>query len=125
MDLFTHCTAEQVLRLAGISREMQFSAENVIYRRNSAADAFFCVIDGRVVLDDGAGGRREIGAHSRFGVLEILSGRLRTTDAIALEDSRVLAIEAEDLFDLLSANIEIVKALFRRLAGAEEGRSLS
>jgi len=28
---------------------------------------------------------------------------------------RVLKIEADDLFDLLANNIEIVKALFRRL----------
>ncbi len=50
-----------------------------------------------------------------FGVKEILSGRLRTETATATSEALVLAIEAEDFFDLLSHNIEIVKALFRQL----------
>jgi hypothetical protein len=48
-------------------------------------------------------------------VRDILCGRLRGEDAEARVDSLVLAIEAEDLFDLLSNNIEIVKALFRHV----------
>ena len=51
---------------------------------------------------------------------EILSGQLRSHEAVAEEDSLVLAITAEDFFDLLSHNIEIVKALFRRILEAQE-----
>jgi CRP-like cAMP-binding protein len=47
------------------------------------------------------------------GVEEILSGRLRRGTATASSDTLVLAIDAEDFFDLLSNNIEIVKSLFR------------
>ena len=54
------------------------------------------------------------GPRQLYGVREILSDRLRQEEARAEEDSLVLAIEAGDLFDLLSNNIEIVKALFRR-----------
>ena len=53
-------------------------------------------------------------------MLELLSGRLRSGEAVAAESTRVLAIAADDFFDLLSANIEIVKAIFRRLAQAGE-----
>ncbi len=116
VDLFAHCTAEQVLRLAGIAREMRFDAGETIYRRNRPADTLYCVVDGRVRLTDGDGTAREVASRGRFGVLELLSGRLRTADAVAVEDSRVLAISGDDFFDLLSANVEIVKAIFRRLA---------
>lgn len=116
VDLFAHCTAEQVLRLAGIAREMRFEAGETIYRRSRPADTLYCVVDGRVRLTGADGTAREVGPRGRFGVLELLSGRLRTADASAVEDCRVLAIAGEDFFDLLSANIEIVKAIFRRLA---------
>ena len=54
-----------------------------------------------------------IGPSGRFGVLDILSRQTRTGDAVAGSDTRVLVVEAEDFFDLLSNNIEIVRALFR------------
>ena len=64
---------------------------------------------------------RSAGPGETFGVLEILSGRLRSHAAVAEEDSLVLEISAEDFFDLLSHNIEIVKALFRRVIEQREG----
>ena len=39
---------------------------------------------------------------------------------MALTDTRLLIIEAEDFFDLLSNNIEIVKALFRTVVSLGE-----
>jgi hypothetical protein len=124
VDLFSFCDAEQVLRLAAITREKAYSAGDVIYRRNDPADSLFCVVDGRVELIDGAGSSEEVGPKSRFGVLEILAGRLRSSDATAIDDTRVLVIEADDFFDLPSNNIEIVKALFRQITlpvGEENG----
>jgi len=127
VDLFAHCTAEQVLRLAGIAREMRFEAGETIYRRSRPADTLYCVVDGRVRLTNGDGTVLEVGSRGRFGVLELISGKLRTADAVAAEDSRVLAISGDDFFDLLSANIEIVKAIFRRLAspGERDGAGLT
>jgi CRP-like cAMP-binding protein len=61
-----------------------------------------------------------IGANGRFGVFDILSGRRRTSDAQAATDCRLLMIEAEDFFDLLSNNIEIVRALFRTVVELSE-----
>ena len=58
-----------------------------------------------------------------FGELEILSDRLRGSGALSIEETLVLALEAEDLFDLLSNNIGIVKALFRRLLRSVDGRA--
>jgi CRP-like cAMP-binding protein len=40
---------------------------------------------------------------------------LRTHTATAVDDTLVLALDAEDFFDLLANNIEIVRSLFRQL----------
>jgi CRP-like cAMP-binding protein len=48
--------------------------------------------------------------------MDILSGKPRTAAAVALTTTRAVRIEEEDFFDLLSNNIDIVKALFRHLA---------
>lgn len=113
VDLFAHCNAEEVLRLAAIASERSFDKGAVIFRRDDPADSLYCVVEGRVSLDANGDAGAVIGASGRFGVLDILSGRPRLADAVALSDTRLLVIEAEDFFDLLSNNIEIVRALFQ------------
>lgn len=115
VDLFTYCTAEQMVRIASIAQQKRFAANEKIYATNDPADAMYCVAEGRVCLESPEGGVREIGGKGTFGVQEILSDRLRREDAWATRDSLALVIDAEDFFDLLSNNIEIVKALFRQL----------
>ena len=120
VDLFAHCNADQVLRLAAIAAEHSYEKGQVIFRREEPADSLYCVVEGRVRLDADEGTGVVVGPSGRFGVLDILSGRARLGDAVAASDSRVLIIEAEDFFDLLSNNIEIVRALFRSVIALGE-----
>jgi AAA family ATP:ADP antiporter len=120
VDLFAHCNAEEVLRLAAIANEQNFEKGEVIFRKDDTADNLYCVVEGKVRLDAGDEAGAVIGPSGRFGVLDILSGRPRLGDATAVSDCRVLSIEAEDFFDLLSNNIEIVRALFRTVVALSD-----
>lgn len=121
VELFAHCTAEQVVRIAAIARQKVLRKGEKIYAIDDAAEALYCLVEGEVVLGESGQGRqrvqgsRHVTSGSTFGVREILSGRLRAEDALATCDGIALEIEAEDFFDLLSNNIEIVKALFRQI----------
>ncbi len=115
VDLFSFCKAEEVLRISTIAHEQRFPEGRRIFSEGDPSDLLYCVVQGRVDLDGGDGSSWSAGPLATFGVKEILSGRLRTETATAAADTLVLAIEAEDFFDLLSHNIEIVRALFRQL----------
>jgi len=123
-DLFSFCRADEILRIAGIAEERRFRAGEKVYVENGPADVLYCVVQGEVSLR-GSQGARLAGPLHTFGVRDILCGRLRGEDAEARVDSLVLAIEAEDLFDLLSNNIEIVKALFRHVLQDREATKSS
>ena len=114
VELFTYCTAEQMVRIASIARQCNFKAGEEIYDANEPAESMYCIAEGAVSLACSDGERR-LGPKEIFGVEEILSDRLRGETARASEDTVALAVDAEDFFDLLSNNIEIVKALFRQL----------
>jgi AAA family ATP:ADP antiporter len=122
VDLFAHCNAEQVLRLAAIAGESNFSGGDAVFRKGEPPNALHCVVEGRVRLGDRPDDVTVVGPNGRFGVLDILSGRPRLCDAVAETETRLLTIEAEDFFDLLSNNIDIVKALFRTVVNLD-GRS--
>ncbi|MCU0234810.1 MAG: MFS transporter, partial [Thermoanaerobaculales bacterium] len=120
VDLFGHCNAEEVLRLAAIAREERYEKGAVIFGRDDPADSLYCVVEGKVRLESDGETAAVIGPGGRFGVLDILSGRPRLGGATAAGDCRLLVIEAEDFFDLLSNNIEIVRALFRTVVALSE-----
>lgn len=111
--LFSYCTADELVRIAGIAKERRFAAGEVLYKANEPADTLYCVVKGEVGVDGSNDGPRTAGPTAPVGIEEILSGRLRRGTATAASDTLVLAIDAEDFFDLLSNNIEIVKSLFR------------
>lgn len=115
VDIFSFCKAEEVLRIAAIAKERGFVEGEQIFETGDSADSLYCVVRGAVELESADGTVRTAGPLKTFGVLEILTGRLRTASARAQSDTLVLAIEADDFFDLLAHNIEIIKALFRHL----------
>ncbi len=115
VEMFTYCTAEQMVRIASIAQQKNFAAGVEIYGANDPAESMYCIAEGSVTLARPDGGERRLGAKEIFGVEEILSDRLRGESAQAVEDTVALVVDAEDFFDLLSNNIEIVKALFRQL----------
>ncbi len=121
VDLFTYCSAEEMVRVASIARQQRFDEGQRIYTANDPAETLYCVVAGEVRLRDNSGGERTVGPKGTFGVREILSDRLRGENAWAEVDTAALAIDAEDFFDLLSNNIEIVKALFRQLLREPRG----
>jgi CRP-like cAMP-binding protein len=115
VDIFSYCKAEEVLRIAAIAQERMVGAGEKIYSANEPAEGLFCVVRGSVKIESSNGETKMVGPLATFGGIDILRSRLRTATATAETDSLLLAIESEDLFDLLSNNIEIVKALFRHL----------
>ncbi len=128
VELFSACSAEQILRISGIVSQESFEGGETIYRANDPADCMYCIVDGTARLHAPGETKGSLSGTDTFGVREILSGRLRQQRAQAGEALRVLKIEADDLFDLLANNIEIVKALFRRLLDStarQEGEAKS
>ena len=114
--LFSHCTAAEILRIAAIANEERFAAGATVYEVNDASETIHCVVAGAVGLENSTRDKATVSPGDAFGVVDILSGRLRTTRATAETDTRTLAINADDFFDLMSNNIGIVRALMHFLS---------
>ena len=110
IDFFSACTAEEVLRIAAIAHEMVVPPGQVLFRERDRAETLYCVVRGEFELNT-----ETVGPLQTLGLLDLLSGRLHSGTAVARTQSLVLAIQADDFFDLLSNNIDVVKSLFRHL----------
>jgi CRP-like cAMP-binding protein len=116
VELFSHCEAAQIMRIAAIANEREYAAGEKVFSINDPSDAIHCVVKGSVRIDNPAQQQVSVNPGSAFGVFDLLSGRLRTLNATAEADTLTLAIEGDDFFDLLSNNIGIVRALARFLS---------
>lgn len=114
VNLFRYCTAGEVLGISNLAEETHFEAGKTIYTPGDTAEYLFCVVSGQVVIEN-QGGSNTLVSHDAFGHQDILSGRLRSCTARVTEDLHLLIVDAEDFFDLMANNIDIVKALFRQM----------
>ncbi len=115
IDFFSACTAEEVLQIASIAREQSIAPGEELFRERDPSDTLYCVIRGDVEVTARDGKRETAGPLQALGLVDVLSGRLCSGTAVATTPALVLAIQAEDFFDLLSNNIDVVKSLFRHL----------
>lgn len=117
VDLFSSATVEELFRLATIAREVQFSAEEIVARENDIVSALYLVVQGSVELTSaGDAFRKVVGAREGFGFHSVLTREPLAFTARALEDTLAVSIGAEDLYNLLSNDTEIIASIFKSFA---------
>ncbi|MEM8929539.1 MAG: cyclic nucleotide-binding domain-containing protein [Acidobacteriota bacterium] len=121
VDLFAHCSAEHMVRMASIASERRLRPGDRLWAANDPAENLVCLVDGSVRLE-GSAGVRHLEAPATLGAREILADEPRADEVVASRDTVALIFDGDDLFDLLSNDIEIVKALFRQLLGNDAPR---
>lgn len=115
IDFFDACTAEEILQIAAIARERVIAPGAELFRDRDAADTLYCLVRGGIELRGRNSHNETVGPLQAVGLFDVLSGRLHSATAVATTESLVLEIQADDFFDLLSNNIDVVKSLFRHL----------
>lgn len=124
VDLFQSLSAEQVSRIASIADELKVSPSHQILDPAKEVDSLYVILDGEAELSrDGkaiarAGRGEVLGSWALFDVEPLGVG------ATAITDVRLLRINRNDFYDLLSDNMQITQAIFstlvrrfRKLAG--------
>jgi len=117
VDIFEHATVEQLGRIAGLTEEVHFKPEEIIFKEGEPGDAFYLLLSGRVFIEKNGNTLREIKEKEAFGTLEVLDFHPRAVTAKAVDQVRTLKLNGQEFHDLLSLDIEMVQAVFRMLCG--------
>jgi HEAT repeat protein len=113
--IFEHCSVDDLAALAAIAHERRFARGTLVYRENDPGDALFVIIEGRVRSEKDGRTIMEVKEKEAFGDISLLDGAPRPASALALTDTRVLAIDRQDFLDLISDRPELLKGLFGAL----------
>jgi CRP-like cAMP-binding protein len=116
--LFGRATVEQLLALAGVTREIRFEPGQVL-AADTDPPSITHVIAGRVRIE--RDGRRiaVVDAGGTVGAAETLAGAPPSWQVIAESSGRVLRLERRDLFEVLSEHLDLLQGLFSGVLSAE------
>jgi NTE family protein len=124
IPLFAELSTEQQQLIVAKAKVVEYKKGEFIYQEGSAADAFYCVILGRVLIytTDPSGSEKILEYLHRgkyFGIISLLTGEPHSVTARAFNDTQVLKIAKDDFATLLkeipSLAIDLSRTLSRRL----------
>lgn len=124
IPLFSGLSPQELAFIGDKSSIAEYKKESIIYEEGQPADAFYCLVIGRVAIHtkDKSGNRRVLEYLHRgkyFGIISLLTADAHSVTAQAINDCYVLVIEKGAFGDILksmpSLAIDLSRTLSRRL----------
>jgi HEAT repeat protein len=120
VDFFSGLPGELLSEMAAAAEEMDVPAGQTVAAKGERSSAMFVVASGRVRVHDGEKTLRELEERRAFGTLCALDPRERSSSATTMEDSLLLKIGHELLFEFIAESPElaerIIGSLCRRIS---------
>lgn len=109
--IFARATIEQLRDLVAVTRELELPAGTVIFEPGRPS-AVYHVLAGEIQVDENGGASTRVGVGGSIGVTGTLARRAMGCRATAATNARLLHIDPEDLFDVLSNHSDLLQGVF-------------
>jgi CRP-like cAMP-binding protein len=125
--LFDSMTTEEIRKITGSGRVLQFAAGDAIINAAQIQDEMFIVLDGDIFEKrlDGELPSSKIIPGQVIGEIAMLTGTIRATDYIAISDTKLVALSRHGLARLMKGNPDIACRLLYNLARLQSFKLLS
>ncbi len=117
VDAFRGVPTDQLTLIAAIARERLFPEGSILFEEGAPPDSLFVVLSGEVSLDRKGVSLGSIEAGEALGTWSLLDDEPRAARAVARRETRALAIDRDDFFELLAEHSQISRSLMRDLVG--------
>jgi HEAT repeat protein len=117
VDLFKSIPAENLSRVAQITDEVSYDANNSIFAEGDYGDSLFIVVDGNVRIHKGNQELAMLGKGTCLGEMALLDDEPRSADATVTEDSTLFKIEQEGFYEVMGSQSDIMEGIIKLLTG--------
>lgn len=111
VPLFRYASDEILLEIADNLIERYATAGEEIVRKGQFGTEMYIITKGRVKVHDGDRIIVELKEHDVFGELAALSPEVRIASVTAIENTFLLIIDHEDLYETMSKSMGFVKGI--------------
>ena len=113
--LFAAVREEYLAHAAASSGEVRLAAGQMLFAEGDAGDALYVVASGRLAVQVRGQRVDEIGERDVVGEMAVLDPEPRSASVVALQDSLLLRITAEDVDLLMSEDVEVARGIIQTL----------
>lgn len=115
IDLFKQTDDEILMELALASVEKNIMPEEKIITKGEIGSSLFVVVNGKVKVHDGKNKIAELCKSGVFGELAALSPEVRIASVTAIDESLVLEIQRDVIYDLMNLNVGLAQGIIEVL----------
>ncbi|MFB6262041.1 MAG: cyclic nucleotide-binding domain-containing protein [Bradymonadaceae bacterium] len=121
VDLFDSLDPRDILKVLRVVYKEEYAPGETIVEQGAVADSLYIIAEGEVSLQLDGDEVTRLGRSEHFGELALFGGRTRTADAVAAEQTDVLAVPASSFRELIEEDDpelgnELLKNLLARAA---------
>jgi CRP/FNR family transcriptional regulator, cyclic AMP receptor protein len=124
VPLFQGMTESARDAVAGLAQETQFDDGDDVTHEGDEGDAFYVIIDGRLVVSRNGMTLRELGPGDFLGEISLVDGRPRTATVTAFGPVKALVIRRPEFLELMerygAVRLGVLMALTERVRGDED-----
>ena len=111
MPIFEHLEYVELIEVLNVSTQKQIPAGDQIFAEGEDGDEMFVILDGRVSIQKGGKEVITLGQGGHFGEMALMDRNQRSASAIAINGTRVIAVQRRPLFRLMQQNNTIAVKL--------------
>ena len=115
VDIFEHTSTEDLSHVAAICEEIEYKADDIIFKEDEISDSMYIVIEGKVRLARGETEIMVAGKMQALGTWALFDDEPRVASATALETSQLLRIDKEEFIDLLADHVAITQSILKTM----------
>lgn len=116
VSIFTEVPDEILVEALQVIKEVHYGAGQRIIEKGDVGTSMYIIAEGRVRVYDGDRTLNLLGKWDVFGEMAALDTEARSASVSAIEDTRMLCLEQEDLYLLISRHESVARGIIQILA---------
>lgn len=115
VEAFRGVPMEQLAHLAAAAREERFDAGSILFHEGDPPGGLAVILDGRIELRSNGTSLGHAAAGEPLGTWSLFDDRPRRAEARVVESARVLLLDRDDFYEVLSEHVAVIRSLVQDL----------
>ena len=116
-SVFAQVPDEALAELAPCLEEVEYTAGQTVFQKGELGDCLYVIADGEIRIHDGDRTLNDLHGGEVFGEMAALDAEPRSASATASEDTLLLRLDQEPLYEIMEDRIEVARGIIRVLSG--------
>lgn len=117
VSIFAETPPSVLTEVARLLEEVELAPSQLLFAKGEPGRSLYLIVQGRVRVHDGDHTVKVLGPRTIVGEMAVLDLEPRLASVTALEDTLLLRLDQEALYELMSDRVEVARGIIRVLSG--------